>query len=119
MRHLFLTALVMVCGAAPLSAQELSKGACVLDRGQISCGRVVALGEMIGSAGEIDLPSLAKALGDVRPGTVPGGGGVVQLNPQQCETLGGTIKADAACGFGITCQGSNGNRVCIDTIIEK
>lgn len=119
MRHLFLTALVMVCGAAPLSAQELSKGACVLDRGQVSCGRVVALGELIGPAGEIDLPSLVKALGDFRPGTVAGGGGAVQLNPQECEILGGTIKADAACGFGITCQGSNGNRVCINTIIEK
>jgi hypothetical protein len=43
----------------------------------------------------------------------------VELNPQQCEILGGTIKADAACGFGITCQAANGNRVCIDTIIEK
>ena len=118
MRHVFLTALVMVCGAAPLSAQELNKGACVLDRGQISCGRVVAIGEMVGANGDIDLPSLAKALADFRPGTVVGGG-AVQLNPQQCEILGGTIKADAACGFGITCQGSNGNRVCIDTIIEK
>ena len=119
MRHLFLTALVMVCGAAPLSAQELSKGACVLDRGQISCGRVVATGPMLGPTGEIDLPSLAKALIDVRPVPGGGGGGVVQLNPQECEILGGTIKADAACGFRHHLPGSNGNRVCIDTIIEK
>ena len=119
MRHLFLTALVMVCGAAPLSAQELGKGACVLERGQISCGRVVATGEMIGPAGDIDLQSLAKALTDFRPVPGPGGGGAVELNPQECEILGGTIKADAACGFGITCQAANGNRVCIDTIISK
>ncbi len=117
MRHLFLSALVTVCGAAPLSAQELGKGACVSDGGQVSCGRVVATGELLGPTGDLDLLALGKALTDFRP--TPGGGGAVELNPQECEILGGTIKADASCGFGITCQAANGNRVCIDTIISK
>ncbi|HET7715679.1 MAG TPA: hypothetical protein VFK86_08635 [Bauldia sp.] len=118
MRHLFLTAFVAVCGTAPLSAQELGKSACVFDRGQVSCGRVVATGQLLGPTGDLDLRALGKALIDLRPS--PGlGGGAVELNPQECEILGGTIKADASCGFGITCQAANGNRVCIDTIISK
>jgi hypothetical protein len=73
MRQLFLAALVIVSGVAPLSAQESGKGACVLDRGQISCGRVVA-GQVMRSTGDIDLQSLAKALTGLGPARGLGGG---------------------------------------------
>jgi hypothetical protein len=89
---LFLAALVIVSGVAPLSAQESGKGACVLDRGQISCGRVVA-GQVMRSTGDIDLQSLAKALTGLGPARGLGGG-AQQLNPQECETLGGALKAE-------------------------
>ncbi len=111
MRHFFLSALVIACSAAPLSAQDLRESACVIGQGEISCGRVVATGDVVRRTGEINIESLVQAL--ARPGV---GGGGTSLNPSECEILGGTIKADASCPFGITCEAASGNRVCINEI---
>jgi hypothetical protein len=37
----------------------------------------------------------------------------VDLSVGECETLGGRLKVDNSCDFGITCVGSNGGRACI------
>jgi hypothetical protein len=94
----FLVIFAVICGPAIAAAQTATNG-----QPMTAKQRAVARAQLMKDKQVSKWP---------RPGTnMPPV--TIDLSAEECETLGGRLKVDNNCGFGITCVGSNGGRACI------